>query len=223
MTSLRPRRYLALAVVVALMALLPATALAAGEESPETAGGTPPASTGWVPQGSTSEGSGGAPTGVRHGSSLGSGAAPSKAAPPSQETSYMPPSSSSYEAPSSAATSEAFANTANTVQTGSGTGVVKHPVVAPPVVQPAPVALGTATQVSAPKAEPVADTSIKTATPSPAESAAAAHDQVSSGPNPLSSFALLALILGGLVLACVVGIELRAGRPTFSRRSFLRL
>jgi hypothetical protein len=36
-------------------------------------------------------------------------------------------------------------------------------------------------------------------------------------------FALLALVVGGLVLAGVVGKELRDGRPTFSKRTSLRL
>lgn len=219
MTRLRFRKGIALVVVAATMVVFPATALAAGEEATEAAESTPPASTGWVPQGTGSESAGGGSTGVRQGSSLGSGASPSQTQPASHEATYVPPSPSSSEAPSPATTSEA---PASTVQTGSGTGVVKHPVVAAPVVKPTPVALGDASRVSAPEPAPVADTA-KAPTPAPAEPAAASHDQVSSGPNPLSSFALLALIVGGLLLAVLVGKELRAGRPTFSKGTSLRL
>lgn len=216
MNRLRRPHLIALAVVVAAIAAPPAAALAAGEESSD---GASPASTGWVPQGSGNESSDSGTTSVRHGSSLGSGASSKPADPPSGETSYTPPSSSSYEAPSSASVSgEATSPTS----TGTEPSVVKHPVVAPPVVEYAPVGLGAAVRVSAPEPTPVAET--KPVAPAPAEPvAAASHDQVSSGsgPNPLTSLALLGLIVGGIVLAYVVRRELRAGQA-MSRGTYLR-
>lgn len=223
MTKLRRPHWIALAVVAVAMAASPAAVLAAGEDSSEGApaseGASPPASTGWVPQGSGSESSGDGTTSVRRGSSLGSGASPNQAPQSaSQEPSYTSGASSSYESESPAPASEELASTP---QTGSGVGVVKHPVVAATAAERVPVALGAATRVSAPEPSPVADT--RTVTPALVEPAATTRDQVSSsGPNPLSSLALLALIVAGLILVCVVRLELRAGQAT-PRRSFLGL
>jgi hypothetical protein len=192
------RRGIAFVAVVAAMALPPATALAAGEESPETTPAAPPASTGWVPQGSDSESSGGGTTEVRHGSSLGSGASPHQAQPESQESTYTPPPSSSYEAPSPAVTSEA---PVTTVQTGSGTeNVVKHPAVAPPAPKPnssqvASVAVGTAVAVSQPRAP--GGTSDESKVPEAAASSPSPHDQVSSSSAVLP---LLAVLVCALIL-----------------------
>jgi hypothetical protein len=178
------------------MAVFPAAALAAGEESPEAAEGTAPASTGWVPQGSGSESSGAGSTGVRHGSSLGRGASPNQTQPASQEASYAPPPASSSELESPAPASE---EPASAVSPASGTSVVKESVITPPVVKPAPVGLGAATQVSAAESTPVAEASAKPSNPLPVKLVAASHDQASSGSTVLPLFAM---IVCGLILVC---------------------
>jgi len=107
MKKLRHRRRLALSALLAglaLIAALPAVAAAAetgaetpsGPVEPVTPETTTPPATGWVPQGSGTEGSGGAGSGVRQGSSLGSGGGKA-AAPHVPATSEAP----TYEAPSS--------------------------------------------------------------------------------------------------------------------------
>ena len=91
MKKLRGRRRLAVALLVAAMGLLliaPAGAIAEGAETPgETTSATesPPPSTGWVPQGGASEGSGGGSSGTQQGSSLGSGGSSRPEAPPPSE------------------------------------------------------------------------------------------------------------------------------------------
>ncbi|HEX5989864.1 MAG TPA: hypothetical protein VFY75_06620 [Solirubrobacterales bacterium] len=97
-------------LALAAIALAVAPASAPGETAePTPTTETPPASTGWVPQGGASEGSGGGSSGAQQGSSLGSGSSPGKPAseppaPPSEPpvaTAPPPapePSTGSYEA-----------------------------------------------------------------------------------------------------------------------------
>jgi hypothetical protein len=260
MRKLRRRRCLELFIVVAAMALvavIPAAgALAAGEESggstvgetgSESSSGstgsappaaeeasstaTPPASTGWVPQGEGTEASSHEAS-TRHGSSLGSGASPKQAGSAGEqagsageESSYSG-GSSGYYAPESPtpSTSEEPASKPRAVSP------VDHPVEPQPAVEPTSgegghAAVGVATPVALPVSPQAADAS----SAPPAAAVVGVHDRVASGsgglPLPILLVGLLILVYAGarLLLGPVEPDLFRSGRFQRVRRAISRV
>ena len=148
MRKLRSPRYFALSAVVAALALLaalPAVAMAAetGAETPSgptestTPETTSPPPVGWVPQGSGGEESAGGSSGVRHGSSLGSGGGGGGStrndSAPAEQPSYEAPSSESGYDPQESSP----APTGEEVDGASEETSVLQPVEPPPPRKPA--------------------------------------------------------------------------------------
>lgn len=220
-------------MVVAAMAMIvgaPAGALAAGEGSTESPGGpaeapaapedtspgaTAPPSTGWVPQGPGTEASGGGATGVRHGSSLGSGGSSSQSGSAGEAQ-----SGSTGEEPSSSTGSGTYhgepqAPTASTSGEAASPPRARHTTVpAPPPVsthKPTGIAaLGAATRLTAPESPRSVD--VSSAPPVAAAPLTYTGDQATSGPNALQ---LLALVGIGLTLVYAGG---RLGLHLWRRR-----
>lgn len=218
---------------MALVAVMPAAgALAAGEESggstvgetgtesssgstgsappaasEESSTATPPPSTGWVPQGESTEASSHEAASTRHGSSLGSGASPKHAESTSEQTVSDAPSSSG----SSSGYYEPESSTPSTAEEPASRPKAVSPV---DPVEPQPAAKPThgagghaAVKVAVPVA--VSD-SPKVADVSSAPAAAAVvgvHDQVASGSGGLP----LPVLLVGLLILVYAGARLLLG------------
>ena len=215
------RRLLLPVIALAAISLAAASASAFGETT-ETTTEAPPASTGWVPQGGASEGSGSGSSGAQQGSSLGSGSSPSKPAPqptppPSEPVATAPPPapepSTSYEdeAPVESAAPEPVATPAS------------DPEPAPPKPDPKPSPPVDA-HVALSGADAVLEGSgdVKGVSASSAD-AAPATAQVTAEPGGLP---WLALIVFGLILV-VAGMRLvlgpfEADSLRYSRFRFLR-
>ena len=230
---LRQRRRIALAIVIAAMALvaaLPAGALAAGEESggaptpaetpTESPSGTTepapssPGSTGWTPVGDGGGSSGDGATSVQHGSSLGSGGhtvqhagstGDETAAATEEEPSYVGSSAGDYEGEASTrSTSEEAAS-------GHREKSTTHPPAPPPPVHKAvDVALGAGIPVARPKAPQAGKVSPVSAVP--AAPVAHSRDQATSASDALSPVAIL---LG----LCLLFAGWRVGLHLWRRRA----
>lgn len=208
-----------LALTAISLAATPASGLGETTESTPTTE-TPPPSTGWVPQGGASEGSGGGSSGAQQGSSLGSGSSPSKPAPPPSPPPSPPPVATApppAPEPSTSYEDEAPVETA-----------APEPVTTPaPVPEPAPVkpepkppvdarvALGSADAVL------VGSGDVKGVAASSASASPTAPVVPESGGLPW-----LALIVFGLILV-VAGVRLvfgpiEADSLRYSRFRFLR-
>ncbi len=237
MRKLRRRRCLELFIVVAAMALIavaPAGALAgeessgggavgetgtesssgstgsappASEESPTTA--TPPASTGWVPQGEGTEASSHEAASTRRGSSLGSGASPKQPGSTSEQA------GSTGEEPSSNGSSSGYyepeSSTPSTVEEPASkprAASPADPVEPQPAAEPAPVegghaAVGVATPVALPVSPQVADTG----SAPPAAALVGTPDRVASGSGGLP----LPILIVGLLILVYAGARLLLG------------
>lgn len=225
MRKLRRCRCLELSMVVAAMALVavsPAGALAAGEESggstvgetgtesssgstesappatseeaPSTA--TAPASTGWVPQGEGTEAFSHDAASTRRGSSLGSGAGPKRAGSTSEEPSYSG-GSSGYSEPESS-TPSTFEEPASKSRTVSPGGSVEPQTAEATPGKGGRAAVGVATPVALSDSPRVADTS----SAPPAAAMVSTRARVASGSGGLP---LPILIVGGLILVYAGG------------------
>lgn len=218
---MRRRSVLPVLVLAAIsLAAVPASALGeTAEPAPTTE--TPPASTGWVPQGGASEGSSGGSSGAQQGSSLGSGSSPSKPAPepppapspPPVATAPAPEPSPSYEdeAPAESAAPEPVTTSAPEPDPAPAKPEPK-PKPSPPV--DAHVALDSADAVL------VGSGDVKGVSASSASAGIAPVAQDSGG------LPWLALIVFGLILV-VAGIRLvigpfEADSLRYSRFRFLR-
>lgn len=242
---------------MALVAMAPADALAGGEESSggSTGGGagsesssgstgsappaaseesstaTPPASTGWVPQGEGTEASSHEAASTRRGSSLGSGASPKQPGSTSEQaesTSEEPSSSegsSGYYEPESS-TPSSFEEPASKPRAPNPVAPAEpQPVAEPSHGEGGHVALGASTPVALPDSPRVADSG----SASPLASVVGAHDRVTSGssglPLPILIVSLLILVYAGarLLLGPVEPDLFRTGPFQRVRRALSRV
>jgi hypothetical protein len=210
------------AAALVLVAGVPASALAADEESggsppgetvvepsggstqptapaaPSPAPSAPP-STGWTPQGGGTGGSTGGGSSVRHGSGVGSGGVPGKTGGSSEEeSSYTPPDTSAYApAPSTQSapsTSSTSGEPASTPREAPAVHPVKPPVETDSTEEAAKVAVGTAAPLASPEPRQSSDVS---ETPTTTAAFTDSGDQAGSGSDAMS---LLLVVLASLVL-----------------------
>jgi outer membrane biosynthesis protein TonB len=201
------------------LAVFPASALGeTAEPAPTTE--TPPASTGWVPQGGASEGTGSGSSGAQQGSSLGSGSSPSTPAPKPPPPSPPPVSTAPAPAPEPSTSYEAEAP-AEATAPEPAPAPEPEPAPAKPEPKPSPpvdahVALGSADAVL------VGSGDVKGVS---ASSASAASTTAPITPES-GGLPWLALIVFGLILV-VAGARLvfgpiEADSLRYSRFKFLR-
>jgi hypothetical protein len=262
MRKLRRRRCLELFVVVAAMALIavaPSGALAAGEESsggsttgetgtesssgstetapppaPEEASSTatPPASTGWVPQGEGTDAPSHGAASTRRGSSLGSGANPkqpgstSEGAGSTGEGSSYSGGSSGYSEPASSTPSTFEESASKPRAVSPPVGTVQQPQVAEATPDKSGrAAVGASIPVALPDPPRVADTSSARL----AASIVGTRDRVASGsgslPLPVLIVGLLILVYAGarLLLGPVEPDLFRSGPLQRVRRALSRV
>jgi hypothetical protein len=196
---------------------------------------TPPASTGWIPQGSGSAPSSGGAAPTHRGSSLGSGGGPSPAESTSKESSsssgsssgssgsYQPESStpstpSTFEAASTPSTPATLEEPTTSPQVGSESNPVEPPPAEPSAGKEFRTVVGAASPVVVPEAPQVVKTSF-----APAAKAAAVASQVDQGSSGPGALWWLAVIVGGLILVYAAGRLLLEPTEPFSRRQPGRL
>jgi len=219
MRKLRRRRFVAFSALAAASFLI-AAAPAGAETLTESPSSTPepvptapevtppattaPGSTGWIPQGGSTETSSGGAAPTRRGSSLGSGGGPRQTeASSAEEPSYSTGSSGSYEPESS--TSPEFEEPAREpqgvlgVQAESGAGPAPRPTAKATRERGADVGVGTSVTLSESSPPQSAETS--SALPA-AASFAKPDDQGASGSSVLP---LLAVIVFGLISLYAAG------------------
>jgi hypothetical protein len=225
----------AVAAAIALIAALPAGALAAeaGSEAPVEPAPAPespppvttPGSTGWVPQSPSTGSSGGSAT-TQHGSSLGSGGSSQSASSGGDE----PASSSEPSAPVEPETAPPPSPPAVEPQTNEPRVTTPVEPVEPPAAEPkaAPApkgiaGLGDAALVARPELGTIDPASVVAAAP---VAASGDHGDSGSGvlPLPIIILCLLFLIYAGarLVLGPVEPDLFRSRRFRFLRRAFDR-
>lgn len=213
------RSVLALAAIS--LAVLPGSAPGETTEPVPTTE-TPPASTGWVPQGGASEGTGGGASGAQQGSSLGSGSSPSTPAPePAPAPSPPPVSTAPPPAPEPSTSYEAEAP-AEAAAPEPALAPEPEPAPAKPEPEPSPpvdahVALGSADAVLVGSGE------VKGVSMSSASTATTAPVAPESGGLPwlaLIVFGLILVVAGArLVLGPIEADSLRYSRFRILRRA----
>jgi len=234
MKKLRGRRLATLsllAVATVLLSIAPGAALAETAESagePTPAAESPPPSTGWVPQGSPSEGSGSGSSGTQQGSSLGSGGSSGNPTPkPSPPPSEAPVSSAPPPEPAPSSDSYETEATVEPAPEESVSAPAPEPEASPPEPVPEPPAHVNA-HVDLGRADAVLTGSggVKgVSTSSAAESAASTTAQVApdSGGLPwlaLIIFSLILVVAGArLVYGPIEADSLRYSRFKFIRRA----